>query len=460
MANEASGPDALDEVQTFLKRYPDTEVAEVLLTDTNGLMRGKQLPANALAKVFKGGVRLPASVFALDIWGNDVEASGLVFETGDADRVCTGVPGSLKPVTWLKTPTAQVLMSMLNADGTPFYGDPRQVLAGVLARYSALGLTPVVATELEFYLFDVERGADGRLQPPRSPITGQSITGSQLYGIDELQELGELFGGIARACAAQDVPTDTLIAEHAPGQYEINLTHVPDALLAADQAVMLKRAIKGVASQHRTTASFMAKPFGDRAGNGFHIHFSLLDRDGRNVFDDGTTKGSPVLRHAVAGQAATMAEGMAVFAPNTNSYRRFQPGSYAPIAPAWGYDNRSTALRIPLSEPEAMRIEHRVAGADANPYLTLATVLAGAIHGIVSQLEPQPPTVGDAYRQHPASLPDTWERALEAFEGSSFIAEYLSASYRELYCACKWQELNTFKRQVTPMEYNAYLRTV
>lgn len=460
MAQESSAIVALDEVQTFLKRYPDTEVVEVLLTDTNGVMRGKQLPAGALTKVFKGGVRLPASVFALDIWGDEVEASGLIFETGDADRVCTAVPGSLKPVTWLKTPTAQVLLRMLNADGTSFYGDPRQVLAGILTRYADLGLTPVVATELEFYLFDIERGADGSLRPPRSPITGQPLAGSQLYGIDELQEFGEVFGAIARACTAQGVPTDTLIAEHAPGQYEINLTHVPDALLAADQAVMLKRAIKGVAASHRMTASFMAKPFGDRAGNGFHIHFSLLDGDGRNVFDDGTDKGSPVLRHAVAGLAATMADGMAVFAPNANSYRRFQPGSYAPMAPAWGYDNRSTALRIPLAEPSAMRIEHRVAGADANPYLTLATVLGGALHGIVNQLEPPPVTVGDAYRQHPPSLPNTWEQALTAFESSGFVGEYLGTDYRRLYSACKWQELNAFKGQISPMEYNAYLRTV
>ena len=268
------------------------------------------------------------------------------------------------------------------------------------------------------------------------------------------------FGDITQTCAAQDIPADTLIAEHAPGQYEINLNHVPDACLAADQAVLMKRAIKGVAMRHGMSASFMAKPYGDRAGNGFHIHFSLLDRQGLNVFDDGTAEGSPMLRHAVAGLATTMADGMAVFAPNLNAYRRFQPGSYAPTAPAWGYDNRTTALRIPLAEPQAMRIEHRVAGADANPYLTLAVVLAGAHYGISKQLEPAPPTAGDAYTQHRPSLPRVWEQALEVFQQSEFIQDYLGAEYRKLYSACKWQELNTFRSLVSTQEYGAYLRTV
>lgn len=449
-----------DEVRLFSERHPDTEIIEALVTDTNGVIRGKQLPVGALAKVYGSGLRLPASVFALDIWGQDVEASGLIFETGDADRVCVPVPGTLKPVPWLATPTAQLLLTMVENDGRPFYADPRQVLSRVLATYRARDLTPVVAIELEFYLFDARRDEQGRPQLPLSPVTGQRLFDSQLYGLDELQEFGEVFGTINRACVAQSIPTDTLIAEQAPGQYEINLVHLPDALAAADYAVMLKRVIKGVASAHRMTASFMAKPFGQRAGNGMHVHFSLLDRDGHNVFDDGTEQGSPVLSQAIAGLLATMADGMAVFAPNANSYRRFQPGSHAPMAPAWGYDNRSTALRIPLAEPAAMRIEHRVAGADANPYLTLATILAGALHGIEQRLEPPPATVGDAYAQHPRSLPDTWEHALERFENSDFIREHLGAGAQTIYSACKWQELFAFRRQVTPLEYDAYLRTV
>ncbi len=460
MSSEPPSTLSADPAEVFLRAHPDVEVIEALLTDTNGVIRGKQLPVGVLPKLFKGGLRLPASVFALDIWGQDVEASGLIFETGDADRVCVPVPGSLRPVPWLKTPTAQLLLTMIEGDGRPFHADPRQVLAGVLEQYRRLDLTPVVATELEFYLFDARRDERGRPQLPVSPVTGQRMFDSQLYGLDELQEFGEVFGAINRACVTQRIPTDTLIAEQAPGQYEINLVHVPDALAAADYAAMLKRVIKGVASAHRLTASFMAKPFGNRSGNGMHVHFSLLDRDGHNVFDDGSEQGSPVLRQAIAGLVATMADGMAVFAPNTNSYRRFQPGSHAPMAPAWGYDNRSTALRIPLADPAAMRIEHRVAGADANPYLTLATILAGALHGIEQRLEPPPATVGNAYAQHPRSLPDTWEHALERFENSDFIRERLGAGEQKIYSACKWQELFAFRRQVTPLEYDAYLRTV
>ncbi|MFG1489662.1 glutamine synthetase, partial [Oceanospirillum sp. HFRX-1_2] len=205
------------------------------------------------------------------------------------------------------------------------------------------------------------------------------------------------FGEVRSACVEQGIPADTIISELGPGQFEINLMHVADPALAGDHATLFKRLVKGVARKHDFGATFMAKPYADKSGNGFHVHFSLIDKDGNNVFDDGTDAGSDLLRHAIAGLMETMADSMLIFAPHLNSYRRFAAGAHAPTFASWGYENRTVALRVPESEPVARRIEHRVSGADANPYLVLASVLAGALYGIENKLQPPSPIEGDAY---------------------------------------------------------------
>ena len=270
-------------------------------------------------------------------------------------------------------------------------------------------------------------------------------------------DVGVLMHAIRDACVAQQLPVDALITESAPSQYEINLRHQPDALQAADHAVLLQRAIKGVAARHDRRASFMAKPFGDQPGNGMHVHFSLLDVDGRNVFDDASDEGGDTLRHAVAGCLASMLDVTAIFAPNQNSYRRFAAGSHAPLAPSWGYENRTTAIRIPGGSHRAIRLEHRVAGADANPHLVIAAILAGALAGIQKQMLAPAPTVGNAYQQHTPSLPRFWADALLAFDRSEFVAEFLGAEFHRVYSLSKRQEFEEFVRHVTPMEYDAYL---
>jgi glutamine synthetase len=219
---------------------------------------------------------------------------------------------------------------------------------------------------------------------------------------------------------------------------------------------MLKRAIRSVAHQHGKVASFMAKPFAEQVGNGMHIHFSLLDEKGNNVFNNGTPEGSDLLNCAVAGCLETMADSMAVFAPNINSFRRMVPGCYAPLSPNWGYENRTTALRIPGGDNRAMRIEHRVAGADANPYLTVAAILAGALYGIEKKLKAPPAVVGDAGDVEP-TLPHFWNDAILAFERSKFIEEYLGSELRTNYARCKRQEKQEFDSRVTLLEYDAYL---
>ena len=436
------------------------DILEAFIVDVNGVLRGKRIPAESFGKVFKGALRLPFSAFAVDIWGQDVLSAGLVVETGDSDGVCLPDPDSLKPVPWATRPTSQVLLSMFLSNGRPFFGDPRHVLKGVLDRYKKLGLRPVVATELEFYLFDPKRGEYGAPLPPRSSRTGKRHHAPQVYGIGEMQEFDEVLSEIVSSCKKQGVPTDTAISENGPGQYEINLPHAADALAIADRTVLMKRAVRGVARKHGLDATFMAKPYADKSGSGMHVHFSVIDKNGRNVFSGKDEKGSDVLRHALGGLMKTMAEGMAVFAPNANSYRRFRVGSHAPTRIAWGYDNRSASLRVPASDIAGTRIEHRVSGADANPYLLLAVMLAGALYGIEHRIDPGAPITGNAYQSKAKVLPRQWDEALDLFEGSAFIAEYLGAGYRKLYAACKRQEKEQLESQVSSLEYDAYLGEV
>jgi len=448
--------DAPEQAAKFLEAHPRIEFLEAFLTDANGIARGKRVSAESLVRLYRSGLCLPASTLVLDVWGNEVEATGLVFATGDADHPCYPVPGSLRPLPWSDGRGAQVMLRMQTPSGEAFAADPRNILARVANRFAERGETPVVATELEFRLFDAEFDGAGIPHPPaRLARAG----GSQLYGLDEIDAMDVVFADIEEACRAQDLPADTIIAEQSDGQYELNLRHVADPVLAADHAVLLKRTIKAVARRHGLLASFMAKPFGHESGNGLHVHMSLLDAEGRNVFAGGEGP-TPRLRHAVGGLAATMTDAMLVFAPHANSFRRFQVDSHAPLGPTWGFDNRTTAVRIPLSAPDALRVEHRVAGADANPYLVLAAVLAGIDHGLSGAVEPPPETEGSAFEQHARGLPETWEEALVAFRASGFIADYLGTEYRRLFSACKEQEQARFRREVPPVEYRTYLGTI
>ncbi|HEY7776775.1 MAG TPA: glutamine synthetase, partial [Kineobactrum sp.] len=330
-------------------------------------------------------------------------------------------------------------------------------LRAVMARFARLGLTPVLATEMEFYLLHAEPDALGQPRHTQGDRVGGRLNAGQTYCLDTMAAMSELMHGIRDACDMQQLPVDTLIKEGAPSQYEINLYHCPDALLACDQAVMLQRAIKGVARSQDLLATFMAKPFGELAGNGMHVHCSLLDAQGNNAFDDGTGKGTPLLRQAIAGCMATMADSMLLLAPHMNSYRRFRRGTHAPLAPCWGYENRTVSLRVPTDQPTATRIEHRVAGADAHPHLVVTAILAGMLHGIEQQLEAPAPIEGNAYDQVPLSLPRYWPDALQRFRGSDFIRDNFGAEFQRVFTLLKEQEMDEFDRQVTPMEFDTSL---
>ena len=369
------------------------------------------------------------------------------------------MPGTLSRVTWLSRPTAQVLLQMHTQEGESFYADPRQVLGHVLDRFKAAKLTPVVATELEFYLIDPVRSA---LDPVRPPNTrdGRWHTGqTQVLSISELQDFEEVFHGISTAARAQNVPADTTLRENGPGQYEINLNHVPDALAAADYAVLLKRIVKGVARANDLDATFMAKPYGMQAGSGMHVHFSILNDKGENIYV-GKDGPSDALFHSVGGLLENMGESMAIFAPHQNSYRRLRPSEHAPTYASWAIDNRSAAVRVITASKPATRIEHRVAGSDTNPYLVLAMILSAALAGMKEKLSPGGAITGDEHAVNHEPLPTNWDYALQRFTKSSFAYAALGPKYRGLYSACKYQELSEFSLRVTDVEYDAYIRTV
>lgn len=441
----------------FLRDHPQVKSIRMVAADLNGQARGKRIARRFAGKALSEGTRFPYSVMNLDIWGEDIDDSPLVFEAGDPDGILKPTERGFMPVPWLDTPTALLPIWMFHEDGTPFDGDPRHALRVVIDRYTARGLTPVVATELEFYIID-DRGRELRVPPsPRSGIRRQQ---AEILALRQLDAFDGFLTALYDGCEAMDIPADTMISEAGPGQFEINFMHQPDAMKAADDAWLFKILTRGLARSHGFAASFMAKPYPDYAGNGLHTHFSVLDADGRNVFDDGTANGSEVLHNAVAGCLAAMPGSMLIFGPHASSYDRYVPGAHAPTKSAWAYENRTTALRIPSGPHAARRIEHRVAGGDVNPYLFLAAVLGAALDGIERAAQPPAAITGSAYSQDLPRLPVTWADAIATFDQSPEIARIFTPELRANFLATKRQELR-YMAELSPEEQQElYLDTV
>lgn len=434
-------------------KTPSPAELDTFIADLNGQLRGKRVPGTQTDKLLREGFKMPRSAVGLDIWGDDVPDNGLVFETGDNDGLCLPVTAQAIPIPRLEGEHLQLQAMMYNQDGSAFLADPRQLLERVCERYAAVGLTPVVATELEFYLLPEDQFSHDIPQP--SPL---HLERPDAYSIKHIDSQRGLLEDIRYCCEVQNIPADTMTSELGHGQFEINLQHVAAPLLAADQALMFRRLIKGVAHKHGHRATFMAKPFGDRSGNGLHLHFSLLDQQGNNIFDDGSDTGSEQLQQAIAGLLAAMPESMLIFAPHLNSYRRLLPGSHAPVSANWGYENRTVALRVPDSPPLARRIEHRVAGADSNPYLVTAVILAAALHGMEKHLQPPVPVTGDAYSAATPgqALPTHWQKAINNFAQSQLLETLLGAQFISVFTALKRQEYAKLAAMISPVEYQSY----
>ncbi|WP_417685663.1 glutamine synthetase family protein [Roseibium sp.] len=441
-------------VDAFIAEHPDLDTVEVVLPDTNGVLRGKWLPGGAVSKVFEGGVAFPFSLFGLDVWGREVESTGMHIETGDKDGVCWPIPETLKLVPWTERKTAQVLLSMYDRDGVPFLSDPRHVLKRMVDKLADYGLSATCAFELEFYLLE-ESDGDWSEQPKPLFSTHLGPARQNMYALSDLEALLPVVDDLRRAADMQGIPADAAVSEAAPGQFELNLHHRKDPLLAADDAVLLRRLVQGVARKHNLKASFMAKPFVEWPGNGMHVHVSMEDKNG-NIFAD-PDQGSERLGHAIQGLLDTMPEALLLFTSTFNGFRRMQPGSYAPTSICWGFDNRSVALRVPASSPEAARIEHRIAGADANPYFVLVGVLAGMLEGLEKKKAPPPPVVGNAYEKKHKRLTPWMDEAIDAFEASERMKEAVGPEMHKVLTEIKKEELNEFGREISSLERQTYL---
>ncbi len=444
-------------MNNWLRKNPAVRSIRVAAADLNGQPRGKRIPARFADKALTDGTRFPFSVLNLDIWGEDIDGSPLVLETGDKDGVLKPTERGFMPMPWLEAPAALLPIWMFHDDGRPFAGDPRHALNTVLQRYRKRGLTPVCAVELEFFLID---DSSTKLQIPPSPRSGKRRNAGDILSMRALDQFDNFFTDLYDACEEMDIPADTAISEGGLGQFEINLMHCDDALRAADDAWLFKMLVKGLARKHGFAASFMAKPYPDYPGSGLHTHFSVLDEDGENVFDNGGPEGTDTLRNAIAGCLAAMPGSTLIFAPHANSYDRMVPGNHAPTGISWGYENRTAAIRIPSGNAKARRIEHRVSGGDVNPYLMLAAVLGAAINGIEDGANPPAPITGNAYEQDLQQIPSDWKSAIDLFEADAPIARIFTSELIRNLVLTKRQELEYMAELSAQEQVEIYLDSV
>lgn len=452
------------ELAKFLKANPGVDVMELLVADLAGVLRGKRIRGNEFRKVCEDGFCLPGGTVLLSTLGDVVSGIAYTADDGDPDIDARVVPGSLALVPWASRPSAQALFRFFTRDGEPFFADPRHVLERAAEPLRKMKLRIVMAAELEFYLLDGKSDRP-RARVSRVPGIGRPQVGPQVYHPDDLWDVDNFLNDVNDACETQNLPIGTTTSEFAPGQFEINLHHVDDPALACDHAVLMKRVVKAVARKHGFVACFMAKPFAESAGSGLHIHLSLVDRNGNNWFSHGRERlASPPFsarfRHAIGGLGKTMAEATAVFAPNANSYRRLRPEMFAPVEPNWGANHRNVALRVPISDAGNLRIEHRTSGADANPYLVTAAILAGIHYGIKNRCDPGPMVEEGAVIELKRRIPNRWPEAIDRFAKSRILPDYLGKEYCNSYVVNRREEERLFHNVISDVDFDWYMRAV
>jgi glutamine synthetase len=438
----------VDEASQFLAANPKVDWIDLVVFDMNGIARGKRFRRDDLMGIAKAGLQMPSTVFIMDARGNCIEETGRLWETGDPDVGFRVLSGTLQSIPVGEARVAQGVIACIERDEL----DPRGILATQVSALKSAGRTPVVAVELEFYVTKPNGDGgfslctpDGLSDDPEFPMTFQ---------FDEMNTLQPFIDDIYKIADAQGLPIDAVMQESGPGQFEINLKHRNDPVAAALDGLLLKRAVKAAAKAHGLNATFMAKPHHDWSGSGMHVHASLVDDDGANLFAGDPM--SPLFTHALGGLQATMCDFMAVWAQSANAYRRYVPKSYVAMTAHWGFNNRNVALRIPRASGAATRVEHRVAGADANPYLVLASILAGIRFGIDNKLEPGPIAEGAANNCEAPKLPTVWSNALDKFEASPVVAKAFGPAFQDVYVKLKQTERTNFERVVTALDHQWY----
>lgn len=444
-------------IEKFLKDRLIEEV-ECLVPDMAGIARGKILPAKRfLETIKKNGLRIPEGVFVQTVTG-DYPDEGTVTSAAVQDVYLTPDPSTITMVPWYSEPTAQIICDATFLNGSPVEFSSRAVLKRVLALYEKKGWRPVVAPEMEFFLVDVNTDPD---YPLISPIgrSGRRETSRQSYGVDAVNEFDPLFEDVYDFCEAQNIDIDTLTHESGAAQMEMNFNHGP-ALKLADQTFLFKRTVREAGLRHKVYATFMAKPMQGQPGSSMHIHQNVSDaKSGRNLFAQKNGKDSKLFHHHIAGLQKHLPTVMPLLAPNVNSYRRLIRDSDAPINTHWGYDNRTVGLRVPHSDADSRRVENRVAGADANPYLAMAASLACGYLGMTERLKARPPVEGSAYRlAH--TLPRTLYDALNRFTSSRPVKEILGERFVDAVALVKETELDAYQQVISSWEREHLLLNV
>jgi glutamine synthetase len=452
--NSKSNDKLLLEIESFRKANPKISEFEVFAVDICGHFFGKRYPISKLDSFARDGLAFPMSSFVLGTLGASLQGISYGDDDGDPDAHFYLIPGSLCINHWGNRPRAQMMATSFNGSEPTFF-EPRNLLQKVVANFETKKWHPVVAFELEFFLFDNKRAKHGQLKIVSNPKTGRPDIATVLSSA-RISDFGQVIDDIIETCDQQSVETSAISAEMGPGQFEINFNHHADVLRAADEACLFKRIVVEVAKKHAMQASFMAKPLINHPGNGLHMHISVVDNKGRNIFAAGDKPHARLL-HAIGGLLDTMPASMSLWAPNINSYRRYIGGSScAPISLSWGHENRSVAFRIPLAKDNAWRVENRVPGADANPYLAMAASLAGIWHGIDQKLDPGKPSE-NSVNIIDDNLPLSLESALGATIGSEALLNILGKEFVELYCQHRRAETVSFDQFISSREYDWYL---
>lgn len=443
----------MESIKEWLKEHGIEEV-EGVVPDMAGVARGKFVPAAKFCQ--PEGMRLPESVFIQTVTGEYIEQH--VVSAADPDMILRPDPSTIRHVPWASEPTASVIHDCFRPDGSRVEVSPRHVLRHILDLYDEQGWRAVMAPEVEFYLVKPNTDADYPLEPPVGR-SGRPETAKQPYSIDAVNEFEKLFEDIYDYCEAQRIEADTLIHEAGAAQLEINFLH-GDPLDLADQVFHFKRTVREAAMRHGVYATFMAKPMAQQPGSSMHLHQSILDKtSGANVFAGKDGKPTELFYAHIGGLQKYVREAVLVFAPYVNSYRRFARYQSAPINLRWGIDNRTVGLRVPASDPENLRIENRVAGADVNPYLVMAASLACGYLGMIKKLKCDEPIEGSAYESKIAFPRDIFP-AVDMLESSEELKRLLGPEFIELYCALKRAEHSTYFEVISPWEREFLLLNV
>ncbi|HSF93483.1 MAG TPA: glutamine synthetase family protein [Thermohalobaculum sp.] len=445
----------IGDLSVWLRDHAVSEV-ECVTPDFAGIGRGKVMPTSKFTRFVP--TFLPTSLFFLTITGDYPDFEGFSSYDTDADLALRPDLATTRAVPWASDRSVQVIHDVCDREGNLVEFAPRSVLRRVLSKFQDHGWRPIVAPELEFYLTKPNTDPDYPLEPPLGR-SGRRAQKAQAYSIAAVDEYDSVIEHIYDYAEALGLEIDTIIQEAGAAQLEINLNH-GDPLELADQVFLFKRLIREAALRCGCYATFMAKPMEGQPGSAMHIHQSVIvSETGNSLFSNPDGSASAAFRHFLGGQQTYLRAATCLMAPYVNSYRRLVPHLTAPINLDWGQDNRTTGLRVPISNPQARRVENRVVGADANPYLAIAATLAAGYLGLVGKIEPRDEVTDDSYNRE-RELPHALLEAIDEFNACEPLREVLGPNFSSLYAAVKQHEYNEFMRVISPWEREHLLLNV